>query len=83
MPLVAPPNPAAGQPALAEQIERLGVGIALEGDTATPDHIAAAVHTLISDDSYVRNARRLARVISALPGPHGAAAVLERIAGPA
>ncbi|WP_405848651.1 glycosyltransferase [Streptomyces sp. NBC_01518] len=83
VPLVALPNPAADQPALAEQIERRGVGIALAGDTATPDHIAAAVHALISDDSYARNARRLAHAISALPGPHGAAAVLERIAGSA
>jgi UDP:flavonoid glycosyltransferase YjiC (YdhE family) len=83
VPLVALPNPAADQPALAEQIERLGVGIALEGDTATPDQIAAAVHTLLNDDSYARNARRLAHTISALPGPNGAAAVLERIAGSA
>jgi UDP:flavonoid glycosyltransferase YjiC (YdhE family) len=68
---------------LAEQIERLGVGIALEGDTATPNQIATAVHTLLNDDSYARNARRLAHTISALPGPNGAAAVLERIAGSA
>ncbi|MFF5303394.1 glycosyltransferase [Streptomyces sp. NPDC013161] len=86
VPLVAPPNPAAGQPALAEQIERLGVGIALEGDTATPDHIAAAVHTPIRDDSYATPAGSLAssahyqdrtapqqcsNASRALPDPHG------------
>ena len=36
VPLVALPNLAADQPALAGQIERLGAGIALDGDNATP-----------------------------------------------
>ncbi|MFI1093780.1 glycosyltransferase [Streptomyces sp. NPDC020917] len=83
VPLVALPNPAADQPALAGQIERLGVGIALDGDTATPDQIAGAVHTVLTGDAYARNARRLADTIAALPGPAGAAVLLERLAGPA
>jgi UDP:flavonoid glycosyltransferase YjiC (YdhE family) len=80
VPLVALPNPAADQPALAEQIERLGVGIALDGEIATPEDIADAVHTLLDDDSYAANARKLAHTIGALPGPSGAAALLERVA---
>ncbi|MFJ9542148.1 glycosyltransferase [Streptomyces sp. NPDC101225] len=80
VPLVALPNPAADQPALAAHVERLGAGIALDGDGATPDDIADAVRTVLEDDSYAARARQLARSISALPGPDGAAARLERIA---
>jgi UDP:flavonoid glycosyltransferase YjiC (YdhE family) len=80
VPLVVLPNPAADQPALAQQIERLGAGIALDGETATPEHIADAVRTLLDDGSYAANARKLAHTIAALPGPNGAAALLERLA---
>lgn len=83
VPLVALPNPAADQPALAAQIEHLGVGIALDGETATPAQIAAAVDTVLTDDAYAANARRLAATIGALPGPSGAAALLERLAASA
>lgn len=80
VPLVVLPNPAADQPALAAQIERLGVGIALDGESATPEQIGDAVHTVLDDDSYAAHARQLARTIGALPGPEGAVGLLERMA---
>lgn len=83
VPLVALPNPAADQPALAGQVERLGAGIALDGDDATPDQIAEAVHAVLADPSYAARAHRLARALRAMPGPDGAAALLERVANAA
>jgi UDP:flavonoid glycosyltransferase YjiC (YdhE family) len=83
VPIVALPNRAADQPALAGQVQRLGAGIALDGDHATPGQIAEAVAALLDDPSYTANARRLARAIAALPGAEGAAALLERLAAPA
>jgi UDP:flavonoid glycosyltransferase YjiC (YdhE family) len=82
VPIVALPNLAADQPALAGQVEHLGAGIALDGDGATPDDIAAAVRTVLDDPSYADHALGLARAIEALPGPAGAAARLEPLAGP-
>jgi UDP:flavonoid glycosyltransferase YjiC (YdhE family) len=47
LPIVAIPNNAADQPALAEEAERLGVGIRLADDAASPAAIAAAVRTVL------------------------------------
>ncbi|GAA4360938.1 hypothetical protein GCM10023088_00640 [Actinomadura verrucosospora] len=51
MPVVALPNPAADQPALARRAAELGAGLALEGESAGPEEIAAAVRTVIEDPS--------------------------------
>lgn len=82
VPLVGLPNLAADQPALAAQIARLGAGRALDGNTATPDEIADAVHAVLSDGRYADTARRLADVIDAMPGVDGAVEVLESLASP-
>ncbi|MGH3350408.1 MAG: glycosyltransferase [Nocardioides sp.] len=80
VPLVALPNPAADQPALAAQVERLGAGIALDGETATPDQIAEAVRTVRADPSFAASARSLADRIGLMPRASGAVALLGDLA---
>jgi UDP:flavonoid glycosyltransferase YjiC (YdhE family) len=62
LPIVAIPNLAADQPALAAQTARLGAGIHL-ADDATPGDIAQAVRTVIDDPTYATNAGKLADII--------------------
>lgn len=83
VPLIGLPNLAADQPVLAAQVAQLGAGRALDGDSATPDEIADAVHAVLSDGRYADAARRLADVIDAMPGVDGAAEMLESLASPA
>ncbi|MGI5205182.1 glycosyltransferase [Spirillospora sp. CA-108201] len=78
VPIVALPNPAADQPALARRTAELGAGIALDGESAGPEEIAAAVRTVIEDPSYRAAATALAGRLRAAPGPEYAAARLER-----
>lgn len=80
VPIVGLPNAAADQPALAHQVARLGAGIALDGDAATPDEIAAAVDRATADSAYTVAAGRLGRVIDSMPGPEGAAQRLWQLA---
>lgn len=80
VPIVALPNPAADQPALAARIHELGAGIALDGETASPAEIRAAVDTVLHDDSYRTAARALGSAITATSGAATAAGVVERLA---
>jgi len=80
VPLVCLPNPAADQPALAAQVEALGAGLALDGESATVAEIAGAVEQVLTDQSYADAARRLAHVIADTPGGATAASRLERLA---
>lgn len=57
VPLVALPNLAADQPALAGQVAKLGAGIALDGERATPGEIADACRRVLADGAYVTGAR--------------------------
>ncbi|MFE0027446.1 glycosyltransferase [Amycolatopsis sp. NPDC059021] len=82
VPVVCLPNAAADQPVLAAQVARLGAGLALDGDTATPVEIAEAVRTVLTDPSYAGNAARLAKIIDAFPGADGTADRLESLASP-
>ena len=59
LPVVALPNLAADQPALAEQAARLGVGIHLQDDAASPADIAHAVRTVLDTPAYASRARAL------------------------
>jgi UDP:flavonoid glycosyltransferase YjiC (YdhE family) len=59
LPIVAIPNNAADQPVLAAQTERLGAGIHLADDVATPSAIAAAVRAVLDDPRYTAKARGL------------------------
>ncbi len=65
LPIVAIPNLAADQPALAEQTAHLGAGIHLHDHEATPTDIAQAVRTVIDNPTYATNARALADRIDA------------------
>lgn len=79
VPIVALPNPAADQPALAAQLEREGAGIALDGESASPAEIAAAVRTVLSEPDYAASAYRLGERIAAAPGLRGAADRVEAL----
>ena len=73
LPIVAIPNLAADQPALAEQTAHLGAGIHLHDHEATPTDIAHAVRTVIDDPTYATNARILAdRIHTYLDQPYTA-----------
>jgi UDP:flavonoid glycosyltransferase YjiC (YdhE family) len=63
LPVVAIPNLAADQPALAERTAELGAGIHLHDDEATSASIAQAVRTVIEDPTYSTSARALADTI--------------------
>jgi UDP:flavonoid glycosyltransferase YjiC (YdhE family) len=82
VPMVCLPNPAADQPALAARVEKLGVGIALDGENATATDIAAAVRQVLAHASYAAAARRLAKTIAATPGAAMAVRRLEELAQP-
>ena len=79
VPLLCLPNSAADQPILAAQAAALGVGLALDGELASPADIRAATDRLLTDPSYARNARRLAREIAAAPGVAAMVSRLEQL----
>jgi UDP:flavonoid glycosyltransferase YjiC (YdhE family) len=60
LPVVAIPNLAADQPALAARAAHLGAGIQLHEDDAAPSDIGRAVRTVLEEPSYARSARALA-----------------------
>ena len=79
VPLVCLPNPVAEQPPLAAQVQALGAGIALDGDTCTPAEIATAVERVLTEPSCAATARRLAQVIAATPGATNSATHMEAL----
>jgi MGT family glycosyltransferase len=79
VPVVALPNAAADQPFLAAMLQKLGAGIALDGE-AEPAAIRTAVKAVVGEPSYVAAAGRLAGAIASAPGAPGAADELERVA---
>ena len=83
VPVVCLPNTTSDQPALAAQVATLGAGIALDGDTASPEVIGEAVMQVLADRSFATAARRLAAAIAAANAPETAATWLEaRVAAP-
>lgn len=81
VPLVCLPNPIiADQIPLAAQVERLGAGRALDGESATPADIAAAVAEVLTDSTYRSSARELAKAIAATTGAATAASRLVHFA---
>jgi UDP:flavonoid glycosyltransferase YjiC (YdhE family) len=79
VPIVALPNPVADQPFLAATLQRLGAGLALDGESE-PDAIRSAVAAVLTHPSYAAAAKTLAAAIHAAPGVNGAATELERLA---
>jgi UDP:flavonoid glycosyltransferase YjiC (YdhE family) len=80
VPVLSLPNPAADQPPLAQQVQSMGAGIALDGESANPDDIAEAVFALLNENSFRRRARHLATVIAASGGTPALAARIEALA---
>lgn len=80
VPVVALPNPAADQPALAAHLAGRGAGIALDGQRATPAQIRAAVDNVVHDNAFRDSAATVAAAITAAPGAAGAARLLNGLA---
>ena len=78
VPMVGLPNPAADQPFLAQKVQELGAGLALDGE-APPEVIRAAVCRVLAEGSFRDAAGRLRKAIHATPGARGAAAALEHL----
>lgn len=81
VPLLALPNPVADQPILADQVERLGCGLSLDGENAPPAEIRQSVERLLAGPSFTAKARLLAKAISRSAGASSAVAELERLSG--
>lgn len=81
VPMLCLPNPVADQPILARQIAALGCGLSLDGETAAPGVIRAAVDQLLRDKSYAGQSRRLGQLISQSPGVAFAVSHLEQALG--
>jgi MGT family glycosyltransferase len=77
VPLVGMPNNAADQPFLAQRLQQLGAGVALDGDAAAAE-IRTAVREVLAKPSYAAAARELQAAIRASPGAAGAAGEVER-----
>lgn len=82
VPLVALPNLAADQPALAQQVAKLGAGIALDGEGATSAEIADACRRVLTDDDYAKTARRMQEVMAGYPLSRGVDRLEAAVAGP-
>ncbi len=80
VPLLGLPNKVADQPFLAQRVQQLGAGRALDGEAEAVE-IRAAAREILSRPSYAAAARELSTAIAASPGAAGAAAELERALG--
>lgn len=82
VPLVCVPGIGRDQPAIAERVAELGLGIALTDDATAAD-IREAVHTILQDASYQERAQEFAARVGAVDGASTAADELEHLlAGP-
>jgi UDP:flavonoid glycosyltransferase YjiC (YdhE family) len=70
----------ADQPLNAARCEALGVGVALDALSCTPESVREAVLAVLSEPSYRDAAERIRDEIAALPGPAHAVTLLERLA---
>jgi len=69
------------KPANAMRAARAGVALVLPARRCTPERLRAAVERVLGDPAYGAAARRLADRLAAAPGPQGAAALIEGVAG--
>jgi MGT family glycosyltransferase len=65
---------------IGSRIAWLGVGIDLNATPPTPEQVDQAVHTVLCEPTYRRNAQRLQSDIARHDGPTTAAVLLERLA---
>jgi MGT family glycosyltransferase len=54
----------ADQPTLAQRVEQLGAGVALDGEQATPEQIRDAVQRCIMDPSFKIQAKKMSSIIA-------------------
>ncbi len=80
VPVLGLPNKVADQPFLAQRVQHLGAGLALDGE-AEAGEIRAAAREIMSGPTYGAAARELSAAIMASPGAIGAASELERALG--
>jgi MGT family glycosyltransferase len=64
----------------AQRVVEAGVGLRLAPRHCTPERLRAAVRRLLDEPVFRENAQRMARRFAAMPGPGGAAELLERLA---
>ena len=69
------------KPASAARVVAAGAGVRLEPRRCTPEGLRAAVDEVLGDPRYARAAQQAAERLAAAPGPAGAAALIERLAG--
>jgi UDP:flavonoid glycosyltransferase YjiC (YdhE family) len=79
VPLVCLPNLAGDQPILASQVQALGCGLALDGDSATSLEIGEAIDRLIEEHSFAAQAHSIAKTIYESPGAAAAAEELVQL----
>jgi UDP:flavonoid glycosyltransferase YjiC (YdhE family) len=65
----------------ARRVVEAGAGIIVPPSQCTAGNVRRAVETILGDDSYRRNARRLADIMATLGGPAKAAELIEEMAG--
>jgi MGT family glycosyltransferase len=67
------------KPDNARRVVSTGAGVRLVPRRCTSETLRAAVEQVLGDPRYRENARRMASLLSAAPGPGGAAALLEAL----
>jgi MGT family glycosyltransferase len=63
----------------AQRVVEAGVGLRLAPRHCTPDRVRAAVMRLLNEPHFRENARRIAQLLAAAPGPARAAELLEQL----
>lgn len=74
------------KPDNARRVTETGAGVSLSPRALTPERLQAAVHEVLGEPRYREEARRMAALLDAAPGPACAAELLEALAaqdGPA
>jgi MGT family glycosyltransferase len=79
VPLVVVPT-SWDKPDNARRVVDAGVGVRLAARRCTPDNLRAAVHEVLAEPRYRRNAARIREQLLRSPGPAGAAELLEALA---
>ncbi|MFI5906935.1 glycosyltransferase [Dactylosporangium sp. NPDC051541] len=78
LPLVVVPM-GADQPANADRVAELGLGLVLDAVDATPADAAAALHTVLTDPAYTTRAAALRAETESMPAPDEVVARLETL----
>jgi N-glycosyltransferase StaG len=69
------------KPTIAQRVVDAGVGVRLAPRHCTPARLRDAVQRVLGDRQFRDSARRLARLLAAVPGPERAAELIEGLVG--